>query len=215
MKKRLLPLMFFGLLVVLNSCLSTLYPFFTERDVIFNPTLIGKWRCDINGEKHNLTFEAIPGKRLHEMAPGIRKLADRGYLLTWKDSRHEVYSIDFVFLARIGNNIYLDLYPAEIEFERILPGAFEDYYIKMHSCYRIDLQNPNQFKMKRLEASFLDDLIRKKQIRINYEETGPPEYKRFITAPTKDLQNYLLKYGDHPDAYNASLSFTCIRFTHY
>ena len=207
--------MLFGLLVVLNSCLSTLYPFFTERDVVFNSTLIGKWTCVINGEKHNLTFEAIPGKRLHELGPGIRKLADKGYLLTWKDSLHEVYSSDFVFLARIGNNFYLDLYPAEMESERKFPAAFKEYYIKTHSCYRIDLQNPNQFKMKRLEASFLDDLIRKKQIRINYEETGPPENKRFITAPTKDLQKYLLKYGDHPNAYNTSLSFTCKRFINY
>jgi hypothetical protein len=215
MEKRLLPLMLFSFLFVLNSCLSTLYPFFTERDVIFNPILIGKWTCNINGEKHNLTFEAIPEKRLHELAPGIRKLAGRGYLLTWKDSLHKTYSSDFVFLAKIGNNFYLDLYPAEMDFEKLLPDAFKEYYIKMHSCYRIDLQNPNQFKMKRLEASFLDDLIRKKQIRIRYEETGPPEYKRFITAPTKDLQNYLVKYGDHPDAYNGSLSFTCHRFINY
>src|SRR5688500_12279301 len=204
MKKALLKLALFCLLVVLNSCLSTLYPFFTEHDVVFNPMLIGEWTYGTPGKKRNLSFETIPVERLHELAPGIRKLADRGYLLTWKDSLHKAYASDFVFLARIGNNFYLDLYPAEMEFETKLSGAVKAHNVKIHSCYRLDLQYRNQRKSKRLEASFRDELIRKKQIRMHYEETGPPEYKRFITASTRELQNYLVKYGDYPEAYNTT-----------
>jgi hypothetical protein len=197
--------------ILLSSCLSTFYPFFTEEDIVFNSSLIGEWGYSVEGKKRSITFEPIPPKRLPELAPGIRKLADRGYLLTWKDSFNTAYSNDFVFLARIGKNFYLDLYPAETALAKKLPEAFKAHRLKTHACYRLDIKNANQIEMKRLDAGFLDELIRKKRIRIHYEETGSPDYSRYITASTKELQNYLIKYGDNPAAYNKSNSFTCHR----
>jgi len=203
--------MLIGILFLLNSCLNTLYPFFFERDLVFNPSLLGEWSYTASDKTRRLSFQTIPENRLHELAPGIRKLADRGYLLNWMDTLNKPSSSDFAFLARIGNNLYLDLYPAEMEAERNVSKIFRQHLVKLHSCYRIELLDTDRISMKMLESSFLDELIQKKQIRIRYDELGPPEQNRIITAPTTELQNYLLKYGDNPKAYNTTFSYICNR----
>ena len=202
-------------LTFLSGCLTTLYPFFTEKDLVFNPDLVGLWSYKKPGEEGKVYFEKIPQSRLSELSPGIRKMADKGYLLTWKDSTDTETSKYFVFMAKIGGNFYLDYYPAEMEFEKPLADAFKEQQLKMHSCYRINFRNRDAFEMKMLEASFLDELIDKKRIRIRYEEIEVLEKKRIITASTDELQQYLVKYGDEPKAYNEALSFTCTRIINY
>ena len=55
--------------------------------------------------------------------------------------------------------------------------------------------------MQRLDGGYLEKLIKNKQIRIKHEvmEDGGI----FITAPTEDLQQYLIKYSDVPEAYSS------------
>ncbi len=215
MKKFFLILATFFLLIFFNSCLTTLHPFFTGRDVVFNPTLIGEWRYVSKSEKGSVFFEAIPQVRLPELAPGIRNMADKGYLVTWKDSTGQPTSKYFVFLAMIGNSFYLDHYPAEMAFEKPVAKIFKEHYLKMHSCYKLNMHGKNILEMKLLEGSFLDDLIAKKQIRIHYEELGQQANRKIITASTEELQQYLLKYGDNPKAYSVEYSYTLTRIINY
>ncbi|HEY6503646.1 MAG TPA: hypothetical protein VIZ28_06685 [Chitinophagaceae bacterium] len=215
MKKSLLVLFGFLLLIIFNSCLSTLYPFFTEKDVVFNSAIIGEWRYTARSGKGSILFEAIPNAKLSELAPGIRKIAGKGYLATWIDSAGSVDSKYFVFLVRIGNSLYMDHYPAEMDYEKPVEDIFKQHHLKKHSCYRIDIRNNDGFEMKLLERSFLDDLIAKNQIRIHYEEKGVYDNKTIITAPTEELQAYVLKYGDNPKAYNTDYSYNCTRVINY
>jgi hypothetical protein len=70
----------------------------------------------------------------------------------------------------------------------------------MHSIYRIEFKNNNSFNVQRLDGGYLEKLIKNKQIRIRHEvmEDGGI----LITAPTEELQQYLIKYSDVPEAYN-------------
>ena len=204
-----------SLCIIFNSCLDTLYPFFTKNDVVYKSTLNGEWKYTSKKEKGSVYFEPIPKKRLEELAPGIREISDKGYLATWKDSTGKVINNQFVFLTMIGNDLYMDHYPAEMENVKPIDQVFKDHYVKKHMCYKLSMRNGEVFEMKRLERSFLDDLIEKKQIRIHYVELSSPENKRIITASTGELRQYILKYGSNPKAYNDSYSFTCTRVVNY
>jgi hypothetical protein len=210
-------LVLFGVLflIIFNSCLSTLYPFFTEKDVVFNSTIIGEWQYVTKSDKGSILFEVIPNEKLSELAPGIRKIAGNGYLATWKDSTGTVDSKSFVFLAKIGKFLYMDYYPAEMDLQKPVANVFTQHQLKMHSCYRIDLRSRNGFEMKRLDRSFLDKLIANNKIRIHHEQLGAIDNKIIITASTEELQAYLLMYGDNPQAYNANYSYNCTRVVNY
>lgn len=202
------------MLIVFSGCLSTLYPFFTEKDLAYNPVIIGEWQYASKAEKGSILFQAIPKEKLSELAPGVRKIAAKGYLGTWKDSTGKLKSQYFVFLAKIGNYFYMDRYPTEMDSVNQVAAVFKQHYLKMHTCYRVDISNHNLFSMKRLERSFLDDLIKKNEIRMHYAETGDFN-KTIITASTEELQAYLLKYGDNPKAYNTDYSYMCTRIIKY
>lgn len=206
----------FVLTILFSGCLYTLYPIFTEKDVVFNPEIIGEWQYIGKKGKGSILFEAIPNAKLSELAPGIRKIADNGYLATWKDSTGKADSKDFVFLTKIGRLLYMDHYPAELDLEKPVANIFKQHHLKMHKCYRIDLRNKDGFEMKRLERSFLDDLIKKNQIRIHYVQHSFLHNKIIIiSASTEELQAYLLKYADNPKAYNMDYSYTCNRIINY
>ncbi len=202
------------LTISFTGCLTTLYPFFTEKDVVFKPELIENWiytRETKKGSifKGSILFETINHTRTTELYPGIRQIADKGYLVTWKDSNGKSTSQEFVFLAKIGKYFYLDFYPAEMENQQEIDKVFKEQFTKLHSCYRIDISNLNSFTLKRFDGDFVNELIDKKQIRMSYEKNG----RRVITASTQELQEYLVKFSDNPKAYEEA--YSCTRTINY
>src|SRR5688572_730036 len=148
MKKIPFILALLSLCIIFNSCLDTLYPFFTKNDVVFKPTLNGEWKYSGQEEKGSVYFESIPKKRLEELSPGIREISDKGYLATWKDSTGKIIKNQFVFLTTIGDDLYMDHYPAEMENVKPVAQVFKDHFLKMHTCYKLSLRSANVFEMK-------------------------------------------------------------------
>jgi hypothetical protein len=70
----------------------------------------------------------------------------------------------------------------------------------MHSIYRIKFADNNSIDIQRLDGDYLKNLIKNKQIRIKHEEMEDGSF--VITASTEELQQYLIKYSDVPEAYN-------------
>ena len=198
----------------LNSCLKTLYPFFTEKDVVFKPEMTGNYSY-MNGKKKGyILFETINQKRSAELYPGIRKIADKGYLVTWTDSSGIATSKNFVFLAKIGKCLYMDFYPAEMEDQNKFDEFYRDQFTKLHSCYKVEISNQNSFSMKRLNGDFVKELIDKNQIRMSHEYIDDNIYgKRCITASTEELQEFLIKFSDNPKAYDEDCY--CTRLVNY
>jgi hypothetical protein len=48
--------------VVLSGCLSALHPLFTEKDLVFDPHLVGSWR--VGADDGVYTFERAPRRVL-------------------------------------------------------------------------------------------------------------------------------------------------------
>ena len=99
---------------ILTGCLTTLYPIFHVTDVTFNPVLLGYWKYIDDKKEKFIEFRKIPDDRKLELTASIKKISDKGYLVSSTDSLGVVLSQSFVFLAKIGKNYYLDFYPAEM-----------------------------------------------------------------------------------------------------
>ena len=182
------------LFIFLSSCLNTLYPIFTEKDIVFKPELLGKW----NNKEDVVQITSLAKESGIELPAKISAIKDKGYLISGDDEKY------IVFLARIGKYLYFDYYPLESEVQQKADEFYMQHMIKRHFSYRVDIINKDRFELSQLDGDFLENLIKQKKIRIRHEIDGDGSI--IITAPTEELQQYILKYGDDPGAYESEKS---------
>lgn len=217
MKKILLLIGLATTIVSLSGCLSTLYPFFTEKDLVFDPGLLGSWSEP--SDSSIMIFEKSTPQHFKDR-PSLQPLANKSYIVTIKQNSidrkgikghwddHFIESRFIACLTRLSNGLYLDLYPVETPRQKQYISFYKQHYIGLHTLYRIRLNNDHSFDMGQLKEEFLKDLINKKQIRIPYEISYDGSY--IITATTSALQQYILKYGQEPAAYEDNTTYTKI-----
>ncbi len=205
-----IPLTF--LLLFLSSCLTTLYPIFHAKDAIYNESLLGYWECTDKGKNISyMEIKKIPDGYKQELSPDIRQISDKGYLVSRINTIKEITSQHFVFLAKIGKYYYMDYYPAEMSSHKTVNKNYKDHFIKVHSSYRCDIKDNDNFQMRLFDKSFLDKLISKNQINIRHEVING---KNIFTASTDDLQKFIKQYADNPEAFGNDVTY-CNRISYY
>ena len=201
MKKIALTTAFAFLLIFLSSCLTTLHPIFTVKDLTYDPKLIGTWNIEREGNKETVIISNLATENSVELPGNISDIKEKGYLISYQheDSRNPERYI--AFLARIGKYLYFDYYPAYKKEDQKLDEFAGAHWVKMHTSYRVEILNDGSFELSQLDGSYVNNLIDQKKIRINHE-TGADD-NIVITATTSELQQYLIKYSDEPEAYDS------------
>ena len=199
-KKNLIKLICLPLLFLFSGCLTTLHPFFLETDVVENADLIGQWSYTESNTKGILQIEKIPAVRYNELEGDIKKIAGKGYFITWKDSTGTITAQYFAFLAKIDANYYFDYYPAETDVQKGFMEIFKQHYIKLHTCYKVTFKDNQNFEIRLFDQGFAEKLIDQRKILMKYEQQQEPDHNKIITASTEELREYLKKYGDNKNA---------------
>ena len=201
MKKIILTTAFAFLLIFLSSCLTTLHPIFTEKDLAYDPKLIGVWNTENEGKKGKVTINNLATENSVELPGNISAIKQKGYFIIYQDENGKVSDQYIAFLARIGKHLYFDYFPADKKEDRKLDEFFGAHFVKMHTSYRVEILKDGGFELSQLDGSYVKSLIDEKKIRIRHEIDA--DDNTVITASTKELQQYLLKYGDEPSAYRS------------
>jgi hypothetical protein len=201
MKKIILTTAFAFLLIFLSSCLTTLHPIFTVKDLAYDPKLIGVWNIEREGNKERVIISNLATENSLELPGNISGIKEKGYLISYQheDSRNPERYI--AFLVRIGKYLYFDYYPAYKKEDQKIDEFFGAHFVKMHTSYRVEILNDGSFELSQLDGSYVKSLIDQKKIRISHE--AGPDDDIVITASTSELQQYLIKYGDEPEAYES------------
>ena len=197
MKKMFLLSGFFLVILLFTGCLTTLHPIFTEKDLVYKPELIGNWNITKDDNKDG-SAEIQSLEKTVELPGKISSIRNKGYLITYKDKGNEITGSYIAFLARIGKHLYFDYYPVPLETEKKADEFYMQHFVKMHTPYRVNILKNGGFELNQLESSYLGKLIEEKKIRIRHEINS--DDKAVITASTEELQQYILKYGDDPEA---------------
>ena len=198
MKKIILPRALCLILVFLNSCLTTLHPIFTEKDLVVDPRLAGSWKKTEDGS--NVTYRSATASDVATLSPTLQRNVSKIYMYEEKDEQGRMKSTQFAFMVKLGKYYYVDYYPVGVKENDSVNSFFAAHYIPMHSIYRIRFITNSSFDVQQLDAGYLENLIKNKKIRIRHEVTEDGDY--VITAPTEELQKYIVKYSDIPEAYN-------------
>lgn len=179
----------FGSVLLIAGCWPTasLHPLFTETDIVFDPALVGTW-ADKNGIPVIL----------------IQKAKDKAYKGIYMDNGGIV---EFeAHLVRLGKFLFLDAYPKKPP--TIHASSLITHLIPGHTFSRIWIDG-DVLRIRMLDRKWLLDMIARKKVKIAHERVaniwGPDEEesKEYIvlTASTKELQKFALKYAENSKAF--------------
>lgn len=167
----------FGLLFVLAGCIQSLYPLYTEADLIFDPALVGAW-AEKDG-KETWTFT---------------KSGEKEYKLECLDEKGK--KSEFVaHLLKVKDRRFLNLYPAD-------PDLTQSDFYKMHlravhTFLQVRQIEPT-LQMAMLDPNWLEKLLKKNPDAVRHEMD---ENTVLLTAKPKQLQAFLIKYAKSAKAW--------------
>jgi len=178
--RRLLPLAAAVLGVLLGGCvIKSVYPFYTAKDVVFDPVLPGKW--SENGgpaDDDHWKFD---------------RLGDKAYWLT-TIGKSETNGFE-AHLFRLKQHTFLDFCPTNRD-EGRLP---------LHYFLKVEQLTPT-LKFRLMKPDWLEKLLEKdpKALRHMFVPAEPGKSDRMeliLTADTKELQEFILKHVGDTNAF--------------
>jgi len=170
-----------GLILILSGCLPSLNPIYTEEDIVFNKQLIGIW-AEEDKEKEKWIFEKNGGNQY--------KLT---YLEEGKKASFEAH------LAKIGEYHFLNLYPDDYASENTL---YQCHFIPVHTFSKITIKE-DEVVIKMMDPTWVEEKIMKKEIDI--EHAFSSKGNLLLTAPTKKLQEFVLRFAEEEEAFQDPL----------
>ena len=107
MKRILLLAGLFFSLMLLNGCLTTLHPIFTEKDLVFDPRLIGNW--EKSKDSSTAHYRQASSDDVEELSPSLKRNAARIYIREEKEkgAQGKAKSTSYAFLVKLGKYYYL------------------------------------------------------------------------------------------------------------
>jgi len=172
------------LLGALTGCVPSLHPLYTAKEVIFDPALAGTWRSE---EGDTWRIAGAPGDAYEVVV-----------VANGEPGRMEGH------LIRVGEERFLDLYPAEPDFRN---EFYAGHLLRVHHFVRIRL------KEEALEAAVLDESWLEKQLdakrySVRHEKVGD---NYLLTAPPAELQGFLRQVAAEPEAFSDSALYRRVR----
>jgi len=177
--------LFYLLAALLGGCVPvmSLHPLYTEKDVVFEERLLGRWVDDPNSPETTWDFNRV-------------EEPNNAYSLLFSDEEGKKGSF-VAHLVKLQNRLFLDVYPSE------LPSKIEDpnkselpfnsfFLIPAHTFLKIDFSGPN-LKMWMTNDEDMKELLEEEPDAVKHTFI---EDKLILTAPTIELQNFVIKYAE-------------------
>ena len=180
-------------LPMLAGCIVlSVYPFYNPQDVIFDPAITGHWaKADAAGETWQ--FDAA---------------GDNAYLVTVKDSNQTNCFEAHLFKLKQSNTHFLDLLTTNRD-------AFE---LPMHLISTVT-QNDSNLTVQFMDYGWLTRVLETNTVALRHivvpQNTGDTNQGNmlYVTASTRDLQGFLLKYAIDTNAFNPASAINLNRTT--
>ena len=179
--KRVLPWLAVCLAVMVAGCVvPSIYPFYTEKEVVFDPALLGTWeKTSVDADAREIwTFE---------------KAGEKEYKFTFIDGdRKNVFS---AHLFQLKEHLFLDCLHTEQAGDGVPP----------HYLLRVGQIEPT-LKVAMLDATWLRKLLDRNPGAIRHvltrDESGNANSTHIVlTADTAELQKFILKHIDGKDTF--------------
>jgi hypothetical protein len=173
--------------LALLGCIPSVYPLYTEKDLTYDPALLGSWREKEDSEG-SWTFTQDKEKT---------------YKLVIRDK--DKSSPFLGRLLKLGDRRFLDITPDGAGLEDLnREDLYKALLIPGHFFFRVDQVEP-ALKLTALKGDWLNNLLKKDPKAIQHLQHGSDTV--ILTAPTEELQKFILKHLKDEDAWGDSSDF--------
>jgi hypothetical protein len=170
-----------GVLLFTSCVVTSVYPFYTDKDLIFEQSLLGDW---------------VDAATTNEPADYVRveRLGEKAYSVTAYTSS-ETNSTE-AHLFRLKQQLFLDVFPTNRSLD----------YVPVHQVSKVTAVAP-EVQSATLNYDWLSKLLEKKPEAIRHlvlpDKPGDAQGGRLVlTAGTAQLQRFILKHLDNTNAWN-------------
>ena len=185
--------------LIIGSCgpVLSLYPLYNVSDTIYEPKLSGSWADDANGITIAFSRPEGEGKTYHVE-----------YTTKDKDSKKVGKGIFSAYLVRLGNRLFLDVFPEEMPNGSLEdPNNYKWYYnafflVPGHTFAVVDSIEP-QLKMRITDSDKLKGYLEKEPNAVKHEIVTD---SLVLTAKTAELQKFVIKYADNRDVFSTEMN---------
>lgn len=178
--------MLLGILILFVGCIRSIYPIYTEQDIVFEPKLIGQWS---EGDSKELW--------------SFSKDKANSYTLVFIDDKGKQGKFS-VHLAKIKNKLFLDLFPVVPERDENENSFYRLHLIPVHTFIYVKQIEPTlqiSFPNKRWFERYITQIPNA----IRHEKI---DSEIILTASTKDLQAFFLKHLETDGAFDDPINMT-------
>jgi hypothetical protein len=180
-RNRFLPVVLTAALLLLVGCVVTsVYPYYTDKDLVFDPTLLGKWvnMADTNQPPPFLRIEQVGDKVYRAIA----------------FEQDETNSCE-VHLFRLKQRLFLDSFPTNRDLN----------FVPVHQVSKVIRTEPT-LDTADLNYDWLKTLLEKNPKAIRHlvlpDNPDDKQGRIVLTADTKELQRFVIKYLNDTNAWN-------------
>lgn len=177
--------LFYILVVILGGCIPimSVHPLYTKSDIIFDQKILGTWIDDPNSPQTTWEFS-----RMDE--------PNNSYKLIFTDSKGRKGFFK-AYLVKLEGKLFLDAFPGETPWELEDPNKVDwpynsFFFLPSHTFLKIDSIEP-RMKLRVTANSQMEDFLKEHPDSIEHIIV---EDRIVLTASTKELQSFILKYAD-------------------
>lgn len=163
-----------GVAVLLTACIPSVNPFYTEKDVVFDPRLIGSWG-DPDDADESWRFEVATNKTY------------RLIVSEEKGKRGEFAA----HLFKLRGHTFLDVTPTELELREDQVDLVGAALIPGHLILRVRSIEPD-LKLDWVDWDWLKKHLEANPKALKHRVTATESI--VLTAETRDLQRFVLKH---------------------
>jgi len=190
--------LFYLLAVLLGGCVPvmSLHPLYTEKDVVFEEKLLGTWVDDSNDTTWEFKRFVDANNALDFTQP---EKPEKTYRLLFSNNEGSTKGSFFAHLVKLETRLFLDVFPSQLPYVPQDPDDPNEgwvyntpFLVPVHTFIKVDSIEP-QLKMHLTDDDEMEKLLKEDPNAVKHEVIGD----RFIlTASTKELQAFVLKYAD-------------------
>ncbi len=185
------------MLLYLSACLVvgcvpvlSLHPLFTEKDIVFEEKLLGAWADESDG--------------VWEFAKLEEPVKAYEFRLTDDEGRRGLF---VARLVKLKDKLFLDVMPKQfpcseedVEKTKFMYNSF--FFVPAHMLLRVDSIEP-KLAMRWANVDKIQELLEKDPNAVRHEVL---EDTVVLTASTKELQRFVLKYSDDEEIFSSDVT---------
>ena len=213
------------ILVATSSCVTSLRPLVTYNTAIADNRVEGAWE---QGGQEYIVQKVFNSNFYKKNKGDLEKGRDQNGQLSEKNKRDSVlysksyiikYSkqdLEYVLLGsmiKLNGRLFMNFTPADLnstDSTKDVPEFNLANPIYSHTIARVEFSNTNTMKLDFIDGGYLHDQIKAGRLKLK-NETDELYGTFLISASTRELQQFLEKYGNDSRFFNKENSVTLIR----